>query len=206
MNLRRAQKFLLTPGQITQIGLFPRNLDDLDQMVQSLRERFPEEVRIDTWRDFYPAFAIGEEMMDIVNLVLISIAFVAVGLGIFDSILISMLERMREFGILLALGTPDGRIRNLILTEGIILGFLGYCVGAFLGTILLLYFHHHPIVLTIFGSGPQTFGLIPRVPADIRLEYYLYSAIVLCLAIFISCAVPVWILKRLKPVQSLRFT
>lgn len=205
-SLETIQDLLSAPDQVCQIGLFPESIDQLDDLLIKIQKQFPNHIRISTWREFYPAFAIGEKMMDIVNIVLISIAFIAVGLGIFDSILVSMLERIREFGILMAIGTPQSKIHSLILSEGLILGTLGFLFGSILGTLLLGYFHHNPIDLSVFGTGPQAFGLIPKVPTDLKLKYYLYSGAVLLVSILVSCTVPIWILHRLKPVQSLRFT
>lgn len=205
-NLRAAQNLLNTPNEVSQIGLFPHEIKRLESTVSEIRKKFPKSIRISTWREFYPAFALGEKMMDIVNLVLISIAFIAVGLGIFDSVLISMLERIREFGILMAIGTPGGWIQGIILCEGFIIGTLGFIIGSLLGTSLLAYFHYNPIDLSVFGSGPKAFGLIPKVPTDFKLNYYLYSGAVLLVSLLVSCTVPITILHRLKPIQSLRFT
>jgi ABC-type lipoprotein release transport system permease subunit len=205
LGLDHLQALLKSPGKISQVGLFPARVDQLDILVEKLSLELGDKVRVETWEGYYPAFAIGEEMMDMVNLILVSIAFLAVGLGVFDVILISMLDRMREFGILLALGTPYSKIRNLIVLEGLILGFVGYVIGAIGGSILLWYFHINPMDLSVFGNGPKTFGMIPYIPTAIHLEYYLRCFIILTFAMLISCSIPVYILKKLNPVQSLRF-
>ncbi len=58
------------------------------------------------------------------------LVFIVAALGIFGVILVSVLERMREFSIMLAIGTPYKMVRNQILLEASFLGFIGFMAGA----------------------------------------------------------------------------
>ncbi len=77
-------------------------------------------------------------------------------LGIFGVMLVSVLERMREFSIMLAIGTPYKIVRNQILLEASFLGLIGFIAGAFLGWIILLYMSTWGVDLRAFEAGLES--------------------------------------------------
>ena len=203
--ISQAQNLLEMTGKTTQINLFLSDPQDMNTLRDQLKTELGKTVRVDTWQQLYPGFAMAENALEIVNLICCIIVFLAVGMGIFDVILVSILERVREFGILLSLGTPFDWIRHLIFMEGLIMGVLGFFLGSVAATVLLLYFQQNPIDLGIFGNGLSDFGMIPNLRPDLRPRYFLISSAFLLLVVLITTAVPLKILRKLNPVQSIHF-
>jgi ABC-type antimicrobial peptide transport system permease subunit len=70
-------------------------------------------------------------------------------LGIFNTLLMSLFERIREFGIMMALGAQPSHIVAVILAEAALLGVIGVALGTAAGTALILYFGERGIPLPI---------------------------------------------------------
>ena len=86
------------------------------------------------------------------------------------------------------------------------MGSLGFLLGSLAGATLLLYFQHNPIDLSIFGSGLSDFGMVPSLKPELRPRYFLIASGFLFLVILITTSVPLKILRKLNPVQSINFT
>lgn len=77
-------------------------------------------------------FATARLILGLVGMVALFVA----SLGMFNTLTVSLLERTREVGLLKAMGMRSTEVRNLFLTESIIMGFLGGIMGVFLGFLL----------------------------------------------------------------------
>jgi ABC-type antimicrobial peptide transport system permease subunit len=145
----------------------------------------------------------GRVMMKGFNLIMSVLIFGVAGLGIFGVMLVSVLERLREFGIMLAIGTSFRQVLGIIFTESFILGFAGFAAGALSGGATLLYFHRHGLDLTIFSQGLEEFGLDVITHAVIRAQYFITAFIAVMLATFVSVLFPLHLLKKANPVEAI---
>lgn len=149
-----------------------------------------------------------------VNLLLLGVAgtsFIAAGLGTFNIMMISVLERVREIGILKALGMKDRGVLVLYITQGLLLGVLGSLTGLGLGTLTA---YALPFLLREglgFGGRAPTGGF--GQPTNIMMSYtplidptYVVVATLLSVAVtLLSSAYPSWKASRLNPVDALRY-
>src|SRR5262245_19121642 len=92
-----------------------------------------------------------EALIDTVVFIMALFVYLLVGLGVLNTMLMSVLERTREFGVLLALGTRPGRIVRLVLSESFWIATLSVAAGALAGGLLTWHFSHTG--LQIAGSG-----------------------------------------------------
>ena len=152
------------------------------------------------------------------SLLLIGIAgtsFIAAGLGTFNIMMISVLERVREIGILKALGMKDKGVLFLYITQGLLLGLFGSLTGVGLGTMMAY------ALPTFLGGGgiararpPPSGGPPPGGGAPlgmgsytpvIRLTYLGISIAVSIVVTFLSSAYPAWKASKMSPVDALRY-
>ncbi len=198
----RARELLLVREGISQTSVLVHDKEDVAAVQKRLADHL-KELDVLSWDQLYPALFQGREMMEVFNLITSILVFFVAGLGIFGVMLVSVLERLREFGIMLAIGTTFQEIRFMVFAESFILGFCGYCGGALLGGGTLLYFHLYGLDLTIFSAGFDTFGMDAITYALIRPSYFLTALAAVSGATFVSVLLPLRILKKSHPIEAI---
>ncbi len=92
------------------------------------------------WREVQKHITAMIELNKAVNRILMGVILIIAALGIINSILMSILERTREFGVMLAVGTTREEVIKMVVTETLLLIFVGLFFGNSLGILLTLYF------------------------------------------------------------------
>jgi ABC-type antimicrobial peptide transport system permease subunit len=156
------------------------------------------------WDELYPLLIQMQDMMQIFNLASYIIVFIVAALGIFGVMLVSVLERLREFSIMLAIGTPYKMVRGQILLEASFLGLIGFLAGALLGWFILLYMSTIGVDLRSFEAGLETFGLNAVLIADIQYYYFIQAFFAVFFATLLSVIWPLRILKKIKPIHIIQ--
>ncbi|RJX28890.1 MAG: ABC transporter permease [Desulfurivibrio sp.] len=202
IDMDKARELFATPQGVSQISVIVRAEKDIPALQDSLRRQFPD-LQILRWDELYPALMQGRVMMQGFNLVMSLLIFGVAGLGIFGVMLVSVLERLREFGIMLAIGTSFRQVLGIIFTESFILGFAGFVAGSLSGGGTLLYFYHHGLDLTIFSQGLEEFGMDVITFAVIRGSYFITAFAAVMLATFVSVLFPLRLLKKSNPIEAI---
>lgn len=159
---------------------------------------------IESWDVRYPEIAYMIEMMDTSMFILMSIIVFALLFGIINTLTMSILERKREIGVLLAIGMNKYRIRGMIVFESIIYGVIGAPIGILLGYLTITYYGIYGFDLTSFGEGMKAFGYDPILYLTLDTKYYfMYSAYIL-FATIIGGLYPSRIATKLNPIDAIR--
>nr|MDA3786595.1 ABC transporter permease [Deltaproteobacteria bacterium] len=132
MDLAKGRDMLMVPEEVSQISILLHERQEVMAVKQGLQAELAH-LDVRSWDELYPALRQGREMMAIFNLITSLLVFCVAGLGIFGVMLVSVLERLREFGIMLAIGTTFAEIRFMVFAESFILGLCGYLVVIMLG-------------------------------------------------------------------------
>jgi putative ABC transport system permease protein len=129
------------------------------------------------------------------------------GIGIMNIMIVSLIERTREIGILKALGMKSRAVLAIFLGESVIIGVIGAVIGIALGWVLA------NIVATVLGSGAITVGpgggaggggLLSITPVLTPLVFL--GAFGFGVGVSVIFALyPAWRASKLKPVEALRY-
>ncbi|HUV07324.1 MAG TPA: FtsX-like permease family protein, partial [Spirochaetia bacterium] len=133
-----AQRDLVMEGAVTEIVLsLPGGKeveDTVNRINTELRSSFPELTAL-TWLELAEDFVAMAEMKTKGSSLLILMIFIIAAVGISNTMLIAVYERVREIGMMRALGMKDSSIRLAFLLEAGGIGFLGSTIGLVLGSI-----------------------------------------------------------------------
>lgn len=202
IDREKASNMLSIPTGVTQFSILVHREEDIPALQTELQSNLPQ-LEVFRWDEIYPALLQGRVMMKGFNTVTNIIVFCIAGLGIFGVMLVSVMERLREFGILLAVGTGFRQICWMVIGESFFLGSIGFLGGALLGGTTLFYFLKKGLDLTIFSEGLEVFGMDTIIYAIIRPEYFIYSFMAVMTATLISTILPLRILKKAKPIEAI---
>ncbi len=144
-----------------------------------------------------------------INLLLVSIAstsFIAAGLGTFNIMMISVLERIREIGLVKALGMKDSEVLSLYLTQGMLVGVVGGLLGLGLGVVLSYALTYvFPVSMGVGGPGNPSASVFASYE-PVLSHHYTFIALLLSLSTTAVASVyPSWKAARLNPVEALRY-
>ncbi|MEN8258001.1 MAG: ABC transporter permease [Thermodesulfobacteriota bacterium] len=202
IGIDKARELLLLPAGASQISIMVHDKEEVPAVQKQLAAQFAN-LDVMAWNSLYPALHQGREMMEVFNLITSLLVFCVAGLGIFGVMLVSVLERLREFGIMLAIGTTFQEIRTIVFVESFILGLSGYCCGSLLGGLTLFYFYQYGLDLTMFSAGLDAFGMDAITYALIRPSYFLTALAAVTGATLISVLVPLRILQKARPIEAI---
>lgn len=116
------------------------------------------EARVIGWREANPALAAAVAIDDFGNYVIFGILFLIIAFGIVNTVLMSVLHRHREFGVLQALGLTPGQTGAVVLIEGLTLTAMSGFIGVTLGGLLTWYFFGDGLDFSVLIGEEMTFS------------------------------------------------
>jgi len=191
----------------TQLALFLEDQRDADAVAARLAAPGPELVAL-PWHRSQPELA-GFIAMKVAGAqIMEAIIMVLVAAGIFNTLFVSVMERVREFGIMLAIGFSPAMLFALVMLESLWIGLLGL-VGAVIVTSWPYYYLATTGVdiseaLDISGSEVAGVALSSVMRVDIYPENALMIAAAALIATLLSGLYPAWQAGRVEPVESIR--
>ncbi len=204
--VRREDLLRLTGGTEQDIAQQIVAIVDDPDSVGVIRDRlagyFPG-ASLRTYAEVAPEVAMYESQIGIMNAIVITIFMLALIFGIINTMLMAVLERVRELGMLMAIGMNRRRVFLMVMLETLFLGLTAMPVGIGLVVITLKIFEKTGIDLSIFSEGLREFGMSEVVYPDPVPSIYLQVAFAVFLTAFIGAIYPAWKAIRLKPVEAL---
>ena len=113
--------------------------DAVDRTVDTLRLLYPG-LQVEGWKELAPELRITAESMQYTMNIFLGVILCALLFGIVNTMLMSVLDRVREFGVLMAVGMRRRRLFGLIIVETILLAVTGAVVGMICGSLTVWYF------------------------------------------------------------------
>ena len=132
VHLEAAQELLLAPGGAHQVSAHIPGAEVVDDVAAAVQA--PAGTEALTWQQAVPELVEFVKLDESYNHGFMFIIGIIVTIGVLNTVLMSVLERIREFGVMLAVGMTPLRVAVLVLTEGLILGTLGAALGFLAGT------------------------------------------------------------------------
>lgn len=128
-------------------------------------------------------------------------------LAVTSTVLVSVLERTREFGMELAVGMRHSQVAWMVTLESLIATVLGWLIGLILGYGLAAMFARWNILGPVFasyGDAMQSVGTGDEIYMALRPHYLLYSAFTIAAALVLSILIPARRVQQLRPAEAMR--
>ena len=162
---------------------------------------------VETWKELMPTIAIMTEKMSVFMLTMFSLIFtIAASLGVMNTLIMSTYDRMKEFGIIRAIGATPWLIIRQVSLEAILLTFLASIIGTVIGLSIAIYLQVYGI--DISGKGNLAFGGIVFDPiwrASVSLKSVFLPVVLMMLTSIVASIYPASIAARIKPVEAIHY-
>ncbi len=211
-TLSAARDALGMDGMLTQIGVLVTGDADVDSVASHIRtavDASADGLEVLTWRDAVPEMIGYVELDDAFGYVYMIVIFAVVLFSITNTFLMAVMERVREFGLLNALGLRNDRIGRLLLAETALMTALAMAAGFLIGYGGHLAAKHWGISMASYGiedmelSGVD-FSQLVMHSTIVPIKWFLASAFVAVTTIA-SALYPAWRATRLAPAEAMRF-
>ena len=136
--------------------------------------------------------------------IFMSIILVALSFGIANIMLMAVLERKRELGMLMSVGLNKTKIFLMIIFETIFISFISLPAGITLSYLMISYFGKVGIDLSIVSEGLEAFGMKSMVYTDLPFDYYIKITILTLFVTLISSLFPARRALKLDPAEAVR--
>ncbi|GAB2663295.1 ABC transporter permease [Flavihumibacter cheonanensis] len=204
LTMQALNELLLTGDSFHQISILLKNDEMLTKAGAQLQQLNPS-LLVESWKELSPETDLMVNTVDQYSYIIMLIILIALAFGILNTMLMSVLERTREIGMMVALGTSKSKIFLLVFTETIFLTIAGTPIGLMLSWLVILYFQKHGLdlsgmgeeMLASFGFGTMIY---PSFPGE---KLFPILMMVIGTAVF-SCLLPVIKALRLNPVEALK--
>lgn len=213
-SLGFARRFLEGEGAdpsrepITRFSVFLNDPDTLGQWKAALEQAVANErITVLDWREMMPQLVQFIVIDDAGNYVFLIIILVMVVFGIINTVLMSVLERTREFGLLRALGLSRHHLLLLVFCESLLLSLLAVGIGWLVGGGTHLWFSTHGIDFSaMMAEGTAIMGTFmdPIVYTELSQERVVQLTAIVFIATLASGIYPAVKAARVTPVEALR--
>ena len=190
--LRAAQNLLALPGGATQLDLTLKDVWVAQTLARELQTQFP--YKIESWQESNAQLVSALNAQSISTSIIRGVVLAVVVLGIASVLVVSVVQKGREIGILRAMGATRGQVLRVFLVQGAVVGALGSVLGLLLAVALIWVFTHF-----VRGSdGLPLFSI--ALPPAMALQIALIASVCGVLA----AVAPARRAAALDPAQAIR--
>lgn len=188
---------------IHEIAIRTTTSELMPQVLNKLKTEYPN-LSLESWKQLAPEIAATVSAMGQWSYIFIGIILLALIFGITNTMLMAVMERRHELGILIGVGMRRVKVFIMILLETIMLSLTGGIGGLILGGVTIKILSHYGIDFSAFSASLESFGASAVMYPTLPLTMYISLVVMLIVAALIGASLPAWKAVRLKPSTAIR--
>jgi ABC-type lipoprotein release transport system permease subunit len=209
IGLSTAQELLGMYNRVNVIALSLTDLDKIEktktQLIQKLNNS--NNLVVLHWQDVMPDLKQSIEFDNISGILFLGILIVIVAFGILNTVLMSVTERFREFGVTLSIGMPQIKLVVLVFMETFFITIIGLILGNIIAYGINYYIVLNPIVFSgDFAAIYEEYGFIPRMESSVKPGIFMNVSLSILIISFLACIYPAYKVYKLEPLKGIRYT
>ena len=201
--LEQAQSLLkVRSGDVTEIVVMidnPEHISDVAASISSVLQEYDYEVL--RWEQLSPELAQFAEMERSMSYLFLSIVIIVAVIGILNTMLMAVYERVKEIGVMAAFGYKRQNIISLFVLEGLIIGIIGALAGCIVGVGLIHYFS--TVGITFTGADVVEF-MEPHIYPRLSVVDVVFPCIFAVGVALVAALYPAYKASAVEPVEALR--
>ncbi|HDL20191.1 MAG TPA: ABC transporter permease [Nitrospirae bacterium] len=196
-------RLLNTKPVIHEIAIKTESSRIMPKVYDALKTKYAH-LAVQTWKELAPDVALTSVAMESYTYMFLGLILFALLFGITNTMLMAVMERVRELGVLIAVGMKKEKVVGMILLETVLLSITGGVTGIVIGGLSIAYFSHTGIDLSAFASGMETFGASTLVRPFLPLDMYIALLVMVVATAILSAVLPAWNAIHIQPSEAIR--
>ncbi len=199
-----AQELLNISDRVTEAVAFGDDFRDVAAVRAEVDRLLADEtgVAINNWEELDRFLSTTLSAMDGFVLIWVVVIFLALSFGLVNTLMMAVFERIREIGVMLALGMKPSAILWQIIVESMLLLVLGLAIGNALAWLSILPIRDG-LDISIVAEGMEMMGVSSRLVPDLRTQDIVLANTVVLVLGFLASIVPAWRASRLDPIEAI---
>jgi len=186
-----------------QIIVRINDVEETEKITADLTGMFPG-LEVMSWKKLQPDLAIMSDMVKQFYAIFMIIILAALAFGIVNTMLMVVLERTRELGMLTAIGMNKKKVFILIMLESVFLSIIGGIAGMIGGYGIILLTSKNGINFSQYAEGFEAYGFSAHVFPQIDAGFFIIITIMIILTGVVSSVYPALKALKLNPVEAIR--
>jgi putative ABC transport system permease protein len=186
--------------------LFLKNINPEDQSEnrKAIFAACERDVNVMSWGDLSPEIQLTTYWMDLLLYIFVGIILLALGFGIINTMLMVVLERVKELGMLMAIGMNRRRVYRMVVVETVVLSLVGGIVGILLSSLVVAWMSLNGIDLSMLSDGLNAMGYSTKIYPSIGLDSYVKVVLMVVLTGILAALYPAYKAVKLNPAEAVR--
>lgn len=193
----------LSPDDCHEIGILMNNEADVEATQAAIKQRFPA-LSVMNWLEIAPDAGMLTKYMDLYYYILMGFILFALAFGIINTMLMAILERTKELGMLMAIGMSRMRIFYMIMLETIFLTLVGAVLGMAIGWLTITITGHTGLDFSVVGEGFEAMGWSAVVYPSITPDFFFGVTLLVIATGILSSILPARKALSLNPVDAIK--
>ena len=197
-------RLLNIQDQVHEIAVLLHDEEQVNTFVATLAGQYPE-ARVESWKEISPELGLMVESLDQYMIIFFVIILLALSFGIVNTMLMAVLERVKEIGMLMAIGMNRSKLFGMIALETIFMVLVATPFGLLLAYLTIYWFNKNGLDLSgIYQEGYAAYGFKSIIYPQLDAIYYYRIMILVMITAILASVYPAITALRLDPVKAIR--
>lgn len=202
VRMKDLNKLLAIGDEFHEIAIIERDKVDVVASTDILKNKYSTQ-QVESWKELAPELEYFQKSSEGFLWVLQIIIMIALIFGIINTMLMSVLERFKELGMLMAVGMNKWRVFFMIMLETLFLALVGSPIGLLLSVLTVSYLGTYGIDLTAYSASLETYGYDNILYPYVKTSTYVQVIVGIFITSILGAIYPAIKAVRLKPVEAL---
>lgn len=199
----------VTEDATTELAVSLIDSELSDRITETLKTKFTSEIEsksiaIRSWKEIDPTLGMMIDSMSYFSWIFVGIILVALAFGIVNTMLMVVLERVHEIGMLMAIGMNKLRVFMMIMWETVFLSVTGGIAGMLFSVAFISYYQYYGMDFSMVAEGMNAFGYSAIIYPEAPLSFYLEVSTMIVVTAILASIYPALKALKLNPAEAVR--
>ncbi len=204
-SLETAQEMLGIKNKVHEFAIITNDENKTLDYKRELAEKNGEDKEVLAYQELLPIAVSYLKIYDQTIIIIYVLIAIAVMFGVINTMLMSVFERVQEFGVIMSIGMNTKKVFLMVLEEALVLGSFGTLIGFAIGLVLYFIIAQTGLDLSVFSEGLSAFGMSSVIYPEMSLSVVLNSILVIPVVTVLASIYPALKAIKLQPTDAMRY-